>query len=153
MRRPSSKKGKSAPSPARKNDTRVSMRVMWKMEWRARCMYGKRCPALFWSSLLSALFQALAPYAAIWFSAQILGKPTAVLDPIAEAKIYAHFDEITDDRTAIYISHRLSSCQFCDEIAVFDGRTVVRQGTHEALLAQQDGLYTVLWNAQAQYYT
>lgn len=82
----------------------------------------------------------------------ILDEPTAALDPIAEAKIYAHFDEITDDRTAIYISHRLSSCQFCDEIAVFDGGTVVQQGTHEALLAQQDGLYAALWNAQAQYY-
>ena len=83
----------------------------------------------------------------------ILDEPTAALDPIAEAEIYAKFDEIADDRTAIYISHRLSSCKFCDEIAVFDSGAIVQQGTHDALLAEETGLYAALWNAQAQYYT
>ncbi len=83
----------------------------------------------------------------------ILDEPTAALDPIAEAEIYEKFDKIAGDKTAIYISHRLSSCKFCDEIAVFDGGSVIRQGTHEALLAEENGKYAALWNAQAQYYT
>ena len=83
----------------------------------------------------------------------ILDEPTAALDPIAEAEIYAKFNEISGDKTAIYISHRLSSCKFCDEIAVFHAGAVIQQGTHESLLAEEDGKYHELWNAQAQYYT
>ncbi len=83
----------------------------------------------------------------------ILDEPTAALDPIAEAEIYAKFNEISGDRTAIYISHRLSSCKFCDEIAVFQDGTVVQKGRHEQLLSDTDGKYAQLWNAQAQYYT
>lgn len=83
----------------------------------------------------------------------ILDEPTAALDPIAEAEIYSKFDEIAGDKTAIYISHRLSSCKFCDEIAVFDGGKVIQQGTHDALVADQNGKYYELWHAQAQYYT
>ena len=83
----------------------------------------------------------------------ILDEPTAALDPIAEAEIYAKFSEISGDRTAIYISHRLSSCKFCDEIAVFHEGGVIQQGTHEALVADEDGKYYALWHAQAQYYT
>ena len=82
----------------------------------------------------------------------ILDEPTAALDPIAEAEIYEKFNEISGDRTAIYISHRLSSCKFCDEIVVFDHGKVIQQGTHEALLSEQNGKYAALWNAQAQYY-
>ena len=83
----------------------------------------------------------------------ILDEPTAALDPIAEAEIYEKFDEIAGDKTAIYISHRLSSCKFCDEIAVFDAGQVIQQGTHQQLLADTAGKYHELWNAQAQYYT
>ncbi len=83
----------------------------------------------------------------------ILDEPTAALDPIAEAEIYSKFNEIVGDKTAIYISHRLSSCKFCDEIAVFDSGKVVQQGTHESLVADKGGLYYALWHAQAQYYT
>ena len=83
----------------------------------------------------------------------ILDEPTAALDPIAEAEIYGKFNDIVEDRTAIYISHRLSSCKFCDEIAVFHDGQVIQQGTHEALLADETGKYYALWNAQAQYYT
>ena len=83
----------------------------------------------------------------------ILDEPTAALDPIAEAEIYAKFNEISGDKTAIYISHRLSSCKFCDEIAVFHAGAVIQQGTHEQLLAEEGGKYHELWNAQAQYYT
>ena len=83
----------------------------------------------------------------------ILDEPTASLDPIAEAEIYAKFNDISGDKTAIYISHRLSSCKFCDEIAVFQGGAVIQQGAHAELLADESGKYYELWNAQAQYYT
>ena len=68
-------------------------------------------------------------------------------------EIYSKFDAIAGDKTAIYISHRLSSCKFCDEIAVFDHGSIVQQGTHAALLTEKDGVYHALWHAQAQYYT
>ena len=83
----------------------------------------------------------------------ILDEPTAALDPMAEAEIYSKFNDISGDKTAIYISHRLSSCKFCDEIAVFDQGAVCQKGTHEELLADPEGKYHALWNAQAQYYT
>ncbi len=83
----------------------------------------------------------------------ILDEPTAALDPIAEAEIYEKFDKIAGDKTAVYISHRLSSCKFCDEIAVFHEGAVIQQGTHDELIADTNGKYYELWNAQAQYYT
>lgn len=83
----------------------------------------------------------------------ILDEPTAALDPIAEAEIYSKFDQIVGDKTAIYISHRLSSCRFCDKIAVFDQGRIVQIGTHEELLRDAEGKYYELWHAQAQYYT
>ncbi|MBR4942124.1 MAG: ATP-binding cassette domain-containing protein, partial [Clostridia bacterium] len=83
----------------------------------------------------------------------ILDEPTAALDPMAEAEIYSRFNDITGDRTAVYISHRLSSTRFCDEVAVFDKGMIVQQGSHLDLLADKDGKYAELWNAQAQYYT
>lgn len=82
----------------------------------------------------------------------ILDEPTAALDPVAEAEIYSGFNEIIGDKTAVYISHRLSSCKFCDEIAVFHEGQVVQQGTHAALAADETGKYYELWHAQAQYY-
>ena len=83
----------------------------------------------------------------------ILDEPTAALDPIAEAEIYSKFNDISGDKTAIYISHRLSSCKFCDEIAVFHDGAVIQKGTHEDLLSDENGKYHELWHAQAQYYT
>lgn len=82
----------------------------------------------------------------------ILDEPTASLDPIAEAEIYSRFNEIVEDRTAIYISHRLSSCVFCDEVAVFDNGYIVQHDTHKNLLKDEKGKYFELWNAQAKYY-
>ncbi len=81
----------------------------------------------------------------------VLDEPTAALDPEAEAEVYSRFNEIIGDKTAIYISHRLSSCRFCDEIAVFDGGRVVQQGEHDRLV-ERPGKYQTLWEAQAQYY-
>lgn len=82
----------------------------------------------------------------------ILDEPTAALDPMAEAELYSKFNDIVGDKTAVYISHRLSSCRFCDQIAVFDKGKLVQSGTHEQLLSDEDGNYHKLWYAQAQYY-
>ena len=83
----------------------------------------------------------------------ILDEPTAALDPVAEAEIYEKFNDIAGDKTAIYISHRLSSCKFCDEIVVFHKGSIIQHGKHEALLSKENGKYYALWQAQAQYYT
>lgn len=82
----------------------------------------------------------------------VLDEPTAALDPIAEAEIYTRFNDIVGQKTAIYISHRLSSCRFCDTIFVFHKGELVQQGTHDELSDIKDGKYYELWNAQAQYY-
>ena len=83
----------------------------------------------------------------------VLDEPTASLDPISEYEVYSKFNEITGDRTAVYISHRLASCRFCDNIAVFDNGSVIQFGTHDSLLEDESGKYYELWHAQAQYYT
>ena len=75
---------------------------------------------------------------------------TGYSDYIAE--IYSKFNDIVGDKTAIYISHRLSSCKFCDEITVFYQGQVIQQGSHAELLAEERGKYHELWQAQAQYY-
>ena len=82
----------------------------------------------------------------------VLDEPTAALDPVAEEKVYEGFDSMVGERTAVYISHRLSSCRFCDEITVFDRGRIVQKGTHGELLQAAGGKYRELWNAQAQYY-
>lgn len=82
----------------------------------------------------------------------ILDEPTAALDPIAEFDVYSRFNEIIEDKTAVYISHRLASCRFCDDIAVFDKGRLVQRGCHEKLVADKEGKYYELWQAQAQYY-
>lgn len=82
----------------------------------------------------------------------ILDEPTAALDPVAENEIYNRFNSFVNHKTAIYISHRLSSCIFCSRIAVFDKAQLVQNGTHEELLENKEGKYYELWNAQAQYY-
>lgn len=82
----------------------------------------------------------------------ILDEPTAALDPIAENEIYSRFNSFVQNKTAIYISHRLSSCAFCDNIAVFDNSELVEYGTHTNLM-NIDGKYCELWNAQAKYYS
>ena len=82
----------------------------------------------------------------------VLDEPTAALDPLAEYEIYTRFNDMVGSKTAVYISHRLSSCRFCDEIAVFQDGALVQYGEHSKLLADEDGPYYALWNAQAQYY-
>lgn len=82
----------------------------------------------------------------------ILDEPTAALDPIAEFEIYSKFNEIVGSKTVLYISHRLSSCRFCDDIAVFDKGQLIQRGSHDTLISNITGKYHALWNAQAQYY-
>ena len=82
----------------------------------------------------------------------ILDEPTSALDPVAEYEIYQHFDSMVQDKTSIYISHRMSSCRFCDNILVFDEGEIIESGSHDKLMAE-NGLYSKLWNAQAQYYS
>lgn len=81
----------------------------------------------------------------------ILDEPTSALDPISEFEVYEQFNEITKDKTSIFISHRLSSCRFCDEILVFDNGRIVERGAHSDLVFS-NGKYQELWHAQAQYY-
>lgn len=82
----------------------------------------------------------------------ILDEPTAALDPIAEFEIYSRFHELIGDKTAIFVSHRLSSCRFCHDIAVFHEGQLIQRGSHDELIADRGGKYAELWNAQAQYY-
>lgn len=95
---------------------------------------------------------ARALYKDAWFI--ILDEPTAALDPITEMEIYSKFNDIAGDKTAVYISHRLSSCKFCDEIAVLHEGAIVQKGTHEELVSNENGKYflqQLLTNFQLYY--
>ena len=81
----------------------------------------------------------------------VMDEPTAALDPVAEAEIYQRMNRFTRDKGAIFISHRLSSCCFCDRVFVFEKGQLVEQGSHGELLAAE-GRYRKLWDAQARYY-
>ena len=83
----------------------------------------------------------------------ILDEPTAALDPIAEHDVYCKFDALVSGKTAIYISHRLSSCKFCDRVLVFEKGKIVQMGSHDALIKEKGAPYETLFMAQAVYYT
>lgn len=82
----------------------------------------------------------------------LMDEPTAALDPISEYEIYSGFDRMVGDKTAIYISHRLASCRFCEKIAVFHDGELIQKGSHDELLKDEKGKYYEMWNAQAKYY-
>jgi ATP-binding cassette subfamily B protein len=82
----------------------------------------------------------------------VLDEPTAALDPVAEFEIYSAFNESIENKTIIFISHRLSSCRFCHDIAVFHEGQLVQRGNHDTLILDEGNKYYELWNAQAQYY-
>ncbi|MGI6199325.1 MAG: ABC transporter ATP-binding protein [Christensenellales bacterium] len=105
------------------------------------------------TELSGGQMQKLAIARAIYQNAPlvVLDEPTAALDPYAEFEIYSKFNELIQGKTAVYISHRLSSCRFCDHIAVFDQGRLVEYGTHRQLEAA-GGKYAQMWQAQAQYY-
>ena len=83
----------------------------------------------------------------------ILDEPTAALDPVAEFEVYSGMNKIVGKKSAVFISHRLSSCRFCNDIAVFHGGKLVQRGSHDVLVNDKSGMYYKLWSAQAQYYT
>lgn len=82
----------------------------------------------------------------------ILDEPTSALDPVAEQDIYLGFNDMIAEKTAVFISHRMSSCLFCDEIIVFEEGRIVEYGSHDQLVADEEGVYHRMWEAQAQYY-
>ena len=82
----------------------------------------------------------------------ILDEPTAALDPLSEFEIYSNFNTLVGSKSAIYISHRLSSCRFCDDIAVFHQGKIIQKGSHDELIVDKNGHYAAMWQAQAQYY-
>lgn len=81
----------------------------------------------------------------------ILDEPTAALDALAESRLYQEFDELIGGKTAVYISHRLSSTQFCSNVAMFQDGEMVEYGTHKSLM-ELDGAYASMFRIQAQYY-
>lgn len=81
----------------------------------------------------------------------ILDEPTAALDPRAEYEIYRQFHEMTKEKTAVSISHRLSSAKFCDKVAVFSGGKLIEYGTHSELI-KREGLYQEFFDLQAEPY-
>ena len=83
----------------------------------------------------------------------ILDEPTSALDPLAEAEIYEHFNELVGDKTAIYISHRMSSSVFCDKILIIDDGRVSDFDTHKNLMKKTDSLYYKLFSSQAVNYS
>lgn len=98
--------------------------------------------------------QKLALARALYKNAPIivLDEPTAALDALAEYELYQNFDRMIGDKSAIYISHRLSSTRFCDHIGMFMDGEMVEYGTHQELL-QKNGAYSKMFELQAQYYT
>ncbi|MEG1981459.1 MAG: ABC transporter ATP-binding protein, partial [Clostridia bacterium] len=81
----------------------------------------------------------------------ILDEPTSNLSPIAEYDLYRRFNDLVEDKMALFISHRLSSCRFSNHIAVFDNGKIIEYGTHEELLKQR-GVYSDMFSTQSQYY-
>lgn len=82
----------------------------------------------------------------------ILDEPASALDPIAEAEVYEKFNGLVEDKTALYISHRMSSSVFCDRILIIDGGKVADFDTHENLMKKTDSLYYKLFQSQAENY-
>lgn len=97
--------------------------------------------------------QKLALARAIYKNGEILvlDEPTAALDPIAEYNIYKSFDKLIGNKTAVYISHRLSSTRFCDKIVFIENGRIAEQGTHYELMAV-NGKYSEMFDKQSYYY-
>ncbi|MCL2187279.1 MAG: ABC transporter ATP-binding protein/permease [Defluviitaleaceae bacterium] len=97
--------------------------------------------------------QKLALARALYKNAHImiLDEPTAALDPIAENEMYRQYASLTQNKTSIYISHRLASTRFCDRIILIDNNEITETGTHDALMAL-GGKYAQMYEIQASYY-
>ena len=97
--------------------------------------------------------QKLSLARALYKDAQImiLDEPTASYDALAEERIYKMFNELTQNKTVFYISHRLASTRFCDRIIMLENGKIVEQGSHDDLI-KQNGKYASLFRVQSQYY-
>ena len=82
----------------------------------------------------------------------LLDEPASAMDPRAETQMYMDFARMTDGKSAVYISHRLSACRFCDCIAVLHQGKLIEYGRHDELM-EKHGHYAGLYEMQAQYYT
>lgn len=82
----------------------------------------------------------------------ILDEPTSALDPLAESTMYGEYDRMTENKTSIFISHRLASTRFCDRILFLEHGRVIEEGTHEQLLRDR-GRYARIYEIQSHYYT
>ena len=97
--------------------------------------------------------QKLAMARAVYKNADIiiLDEPTSALDPLAECEVFSRLNEISNNKTTVYISHRLSSTRFCDEIIVINNKKIIEQGNHQTLI-EKKGFYATLYNSQSKYY-
>ena len=81
----------------------------------------------------------------------LLDEPTAALDALAESEIYEMYSTILEGKTALFISHRLASTRFCDDIILLENGQIKEQGTHDELMAC-GGTYAALFEVQSKYY-
>jgi ATP-binding cassette subfamily B protein len=82
----------------------------------------------------------------------LLDEPTSALDPLSEQTVYNSIEKLVKNRTSVFISHRMSSTKFCDNIIVLDKGKVIQEGTHEELMMDKNGIYATMFNEQAKYY-
>lgn len=97
--------------------------------------------------------QKIAAARALYHDTDVLvcDEPTAAMDAVSENRFYHMLKQMQKEHFIIFVSHRMSSCQDCEDIIVFQNGTIVERGEHAALRAQ-GGIYEKLWSAQAQYY-
>ena len=81
----------------------------------------------------------------------ILDEPTAQLDAIAEKELYELYNSITEDKSSIFISHRLASTKFCDKVIYLKNGEITEEGTHDELMSK-NGEYKELFDIQARNY-
>ena len=81
----------------------------------------------------------------------LLDEPTSALDPIAESRMYEQYNEISEGKTAVFISHRLASTKFCERIFFLEKGGIAEQGSHDELM-EKNGKYRELFEIQSRYY-
>lgn len=105
------------------------------------------------TDLSGGQMQKLALAKALYKDAPVLllDEPTAALDPIAEQEMYLNYSKFADEKSSVFISHRLASTRFCDRIILIADGKIAEEGTHSELMSM-DGTYAELFNMQSSYY-